>query len=163
MDEGKIVCKIPSKLILKSTEAQKDGMEYCDGIKAIINAMTGGDITPYGRCLLSVRGQKNDFFSKSHGTRDFMGLHAFATENRNKQHVEFEGVTKYEWESLWQYYDVLQNALSVTLQSDVALSNGIWNLGDDWWVKDGSIKAADDGHHYVLPSTLPNLSSKDEL
>jgi len=91
-------------------------------------------------------------------------LETFATMNRDKAYEKFQ-VSKYEWESMWQYYDALHYALFIALQSDdKTLSDDVWNLDDDWWVKDGTLKATDDLDHYVLPSKLlSDVTFNDEL
>ena len=89
-------------------------------------------------------------------------LKSFSTMYRNKSYEDYEGVSKYEWESLWQYYDALHDALSNALQTDATLSDNVWDLDDNWWVKDGTIVAADIGEHSVFP-TRSNKTFNDEL
>lgn len=94
-------------------------------------------------------------------------LEAFAaeyrTEDEEEEEEEDDDVSEYEWESIWQYYDALHDALSYAVQSDVTLSDDVWDMGDDWWVKDGPIKAADVNEHYVLPTRTGGTSTNDEL
>ncbi|KAL7523467.1 hypothetical protein ACHAXR_000192 [Thalassiosira sp. AJA248-18] len=71
-------------------------------------------------------------------------------------------MSKYEWESLWQYYDALHDALSYSVQSNETLLDDVWEIDDNWWVKDGTFTAADDEEHYVLP-TRSDATFKDEL
>jgi len=78
-------------------------------------------------------------------------LDTFATEHREKTHEEYGDMSRFEWESLWQYYDALHNALTLaTTQSDLSLSDEVWKLDHDWWVKDGTLKEEDSEEHYVL-------------
>lgn len=86
-------------------------------------------------------------------------LESFAATYRGKS-FEDEGIPKHEWEPLWQYYDALQDALSVVIQSDVALSDDVWALDDNWWVKDGT-QTAEDEDHYVLPTKSENMAQRD--
>eukprot|EP00571_Detonula_confervacea_P008930 CAMPEP_0172328258 /NCGR_PEP_ID=MMETSP1058-20130122/60260_1 /TAXON_ID=83371 /ORGANISM="Detonula confervacea, Strain CCMP 353" /LENGTH=512 /DNA_ID=CAMNT_0013045365 /DNA_START=263 /DNA_END=1802 /DNA_ORIENTATION=- len=80
-------------------------------------------------------------------------LKSFSTMHRRKSYKEYEGMSKYEWESLWQYYDALHDALTnAIVQSDATLSDEVWELGDNWWVKDGSLNASQEDEHYVLPT-----------
>ena len=60
-------------------------------------------------------------------------------------------MSPFEWESLWQYYDALHNALTLatTQNDDKSLSDEIWTLGHDWWIQDGTLKE-DNEEHYVL-------------
>ena len=53
LDVGETVCMIPSKLVLYSRRELSDGELYnhCGTIKAVIEAMSGGTITPYGRYM----------------------------------------------------------------------------------------------------------------
>lgn len=62
------------------------------------------------------------------------------------------GVPKNEWTLLWEYFDALHNALSRAIESDVPLSEEIWEMHHDWWVKDGSQKEYDVDEHYVRRS-----------
>ena len=87
-------------------------------------------------------------------------LDTFADTYRHKSYEEYGGMSRFEWESLWQYYDALHNAMTLaTTQSDVSLSDEVWTLGHDWWVKDGTLKEEDSDEHYVLRTS----STNDEL
>ena len=68
-----------------------------------------------------------------------------------------------KWESLWQYYNALHDAISYAVEqsNNVEMTNGVWKLDDDWWVQDGTLKAADVEDHYVL--STQRMVSKDEL
>ena len=88
-------------------------------------------------------------------------LDNFATLHRHKSHEEYGDMTRFEWESLWQYYDALHNALTLaTTQSNGSLSDEVWKLSHDWWVKDGTLKEEDSEEHYVLRT---KSYSNDEL
>jgi hypothetical protein len=57
----------------------------------------------------------------------------------------------------WQYYDALYNALSCAIQqsrceNNVAMTDNVWELDDNWWVKDGSIIAAEIDEYPVYPT-----------
>ena len=79
-------------------------------------------------------------------------LDIFAAMHREKSHEQYGDMSRFEWESLWQYYDVLHNAmtLATTQSDDVSLSDEVWELGHDWWVQDGTLKEEDSEEHYVL-------------
>jgi len=78
-------------------------------------------------------------------------LDTFADMHRHKSYEEYGDMSRFEWESLWQYYDALHNALTLaTTQSDVSLSDEVWTLGHDWWIQDGTLKEEDSEEHYVL-------------
>lgn len=69
MDDGETLCSIPSKLIVKSRDELMKGirpeMSYCGTIKAVMEAMSGNDITPYGQYLLAQpKGYLPRFWSK---------------------------------------------------------------------------------------------------
>lgn len=64
---------------------------------------------------------------------------------------EEEEVPQNEWDSLWQYYDALHDAISYAVQSKDARTDEVWTMGDDWWVKDGTLKASDVEEHMVNP------------
>ena len=87
-------------------------------------------------------------------------FNSFSTMHKSKSY----NVSKYEWKTLWQYYDALHDALSNAIdQSDASsLSDEIWELDDNWWVKDGSLKASQVEEHCVLP-TQSNEVLTDEL
>merc|ERR1712087_6547 len=89
-------------------------------------------------------------------------LEAFEADYRTEDEEEDDDVSEYEWESIWQYYDALHDALSYAVQSDVTLSDDVWDMGDDWWVKDGPIKAADVNEHYVLPTRSGGTSTNND-
>ena len=61
-------------------------------------------------------------------------------------------MSRFEWESLWLYYDALHNALTLatTQSDDKSLSDYVMTLGHDWWVQDGTLKEEDSEEHYVL-------------
>lgn len=64
------------------------------------------------------------------------------------------GIGAYEWTSLWQYYDALRNALRIAVDqgTDGNMTDEVWNLDENWWVKDGTLTADDDEEHYVYPT-----------
>jgi len=87
-------------------------------------------------------------------------LNTFADTYRHKSYEEYVDMSRFEWESLWQYYDALHNAMTLaTTQSDDSLSDEVWILGHDWWVQDGTLKEEDSDEHYVLRTKVTN----DEL
>eukprot|EP00581_Thalassiosira_minuscula_P006467 CAMPEP_0183737202 /NCGR_PEP_ID=MMETSP0737-20130205/51309_1 /TAXON_ID=385413 /ORGANISM="Thalassiosira miniscula, Strain CCMP1093" /LENGTH=428 /DNA_ID=CAMNT_0025971431 /DNA_START=157 /DNA_END=1443 /DNA_ORIENTATION=- len=91
-------------------------------------------------------------------------IKSFAELHRNKSYEEYEGISEYEWNSLWEYYDALHDAMSYALESDAALTDSVWSLSDDWWVKDGSTVAADEEEHFVYPTKSENEKGpNDEL
>ena len=58
------------------------------------------------------------------------------------------------WSSLWQYNDALYTALSLAVQESRKydnLNDYVWELDDDWWVKDSNTYA-DDNSHDVYPT-----------
>jgi len=57
-----------------------------------------------------------------------------------------------EWSLLWDYYDALHNALSRAVVSDVPLSDEVWSLNHDWWVKDGTMNESSVQEHSVRRS-----------
>ncbi|KAL9187646.1 hypothetical protein ACHAXT_006024 [Thalassiosira profunda] len=77
-------------------------------------------------------------------------LEAFAAEERDADYAAL-GISQSEWHSLWQYFDALLRALSLAVNSEATLTEDVWNRGDDWWVQDGSLVAADEDEHWVLP------------
>ena len=89
-------------------------------------------------------------------------LDSFSTTHRTKSNEDYEGMPKYEWDSLWQYYDALHGALSKAVENNATLSDDAWKLDDDWWVQDGTLVATDEEEHYVLP-TRSYLVTNDEL
>ena len=58
-------------------------------------------------------------------------------------------VPEYELKSLWEYYDALSGALRYALDSNAAIVDDVWQMGEDWWVKDGTIKAENVDEHTV--------------
>jgi len=92
---------------------------------------------------------------------ELIRLDTFATVHRHKSYQEYIDMSQFEWESLWQYYDALHNAMTLaTTESDVSLSDEVWKLGHDWWVQDGTLKEEDSDEHYVLRT---KSSTNDEL
>jgi hypothetical protein len=73
-----------------------------------------------------------------------------------------KGIPMNEWELLWQYYDALTLALSSAVQSNATLVNDVWDLDDDWWVQEGTVKAKDENDHMVYPRRS-GLEAKSEL
>ena len=61
------------------------------------------------------------------------------------------GIGPYEWSSLWRYYDALVTALRVAVEQGTngTMTDEVWKLDDNWWVKDGT---HDDEEHYVYPT-----------
>ncbi|KAL3791598.1 hypothetical protein HJC23_012188 [Cyclotella cryptica] len=59
-----------------------------------------------------------------------------------------------EWSLLWDYYDALHNALSRAVESDAPRSDDVWSLGDDWWVRDGTMHGSSVEEHFVRRSQL---------
>ena len=60
------------------------------------------------------------------------------------------GISHSEWTSLWQYYDALYYALSCAIKrGNETLIDDVW-INDNWWVKDGTLTAADVGEHQVF-------------
>jgi len=92
-------------------------------------------------------------------------LDTFADTHRHKSYEEHGDMTKFEWESLWQYYDALYNAMTfATTQSGTQLSDDVWKLGHDWWVQDGTLKEEDSEEHYEGHYVLRTKSlANDEL
>jgi len=78
-------------------------------------------------------------------------LNAFEEMHRGMS-CEDLGVLKSEWESMWQYYDALHDAISLAVEQSksVSVTDEVWSLGDDWWVKDGTLEASDVWEHSVL-------------
>jgi len=92
-------------------------------------------------------------------------LDTFAAVHRHKSHEEYGDMSRFEWELLWQYYDALHNAMTLaTTESDVSLSEEVWTLGHDWWIKDGTLKEEDSEEHYEGHYVLRTKSlTNDEL
>ncbi len=84
---------------------------------------------------------------------ELVRLESFAAMHKNMNY-ESAGISPTEWQSLWQYYDALFEALfcAVQLSNSKVLSEDVWTLDDDWWVQDGTLKAADVGEHQVYPT-----------
>ena len=67
------------------------------------------------------------------------------------------GIPHSEWSSLWQYYNALCNALSYAVQQSRyanAMTDSVWELNDNWWVKDGTFTGADVEDHVVYPTII---------
>lgn len=106
---------------------------------------------------------------------ELIRLKSFSAAHRSNRHEIYEGVSVYEWEALWQYYDALRDALSHAIQSNVTLTEEVWKLDDNWWVKDGTLRnGTDDSEHWVYPivnypeecdgcNNLDTRTSSDEL
>ena len=80
-------------------------------------------------------------------------IEAYEKEYRHLGYEE-EELPNNEWESLWQYYDALHDSISYAINSAQlyqSLSDEVWNLDDNWWVKEGTLDADDVDKHYVLP------------
>lgn len=93
--------------------------------------------------------------------------YSFETKHRNKGHKDYEGMTQYEWDMLWQYYDALVDAMTYAVESNVPLSDEVWNMGYDWWIQDGTLKETDGGEHEVYRTkrqdgTLEESSDTDQ-
>ncbi len=58
-------------------------------------------------------------------------------------------VPAYELKSLWEYYDALSSALRFAVESNTTLVDDVWSMGEDWWVKDGILTAANVYDHHV--------------
>ena len=82
--------------------------------------------------------------------------------HRSKSVDDYNDISKYEWGSLWQYYDALHDAISYAVKSDAALSEDVWKLDDNWWVQDGTTKGSDVHEHPILP-TKSDEAANDEL
>ena len=76
-------------------------------------------------------------------------LDQFSKQYRSKDNVD---VPDNEWKLLWKYYDALHNAISRAVKTDVSLSEEVWKMPHDWWVKDGTMKERDLDDHYVRRS-----------
>ncbi|KAL7545395.1 hypothetical protein ACHAWF_008739 [Thalassiosira exigua] len=83
-------------------------------------------------------------------------------EEYGKVDPEAEGVPRSEWDSLWRYYDALTFALSSAMGSNATLVDDVWDLDDDWWVQEGTVRAKDDGEHMVYPRRS-GTEAKSEL
>jgi hypothetical protein len=64
------------------------------------------------------------------------------------------GIPESEWQSLWQYYHALKTALECAVEQsrDGNMTDEVWKLDENWWVKDGRITAEDDEEHWVYPT-----------
>ena len=83
--------------------------------------------------------------------KELTRLDTFAAIHRHKSYQDYGDMSRFEWESLWQYYDALHNAMMLaTTQRGTQSSNDVWTLGHDWWVQDGTLKEEDSEEHYVL-------------
>jgi hypothetical protein len=72
---------------------------------------------------------------------------------QQREQTFLEGdIPAYELKSLWEYYDALHDALRYAVESNVTLFDDVWLMDDNWWVKDGTLKAEDVGEHSVRPS-----------
>jgi len=81
-------------------------------------------------------------------------LKTFSTIHRSNTYNDYDGMSKYEWEKLWEYYNALYAALSNAIGQGnaAALSDEVWKLGDNWWVKDGELEASQSDEHWVRPT-----------
>ena len=79
-------------------------------------------------------------------------LTLFAKDHRDNA-SEDTRIPRSEWSSLWQYYDALYYALSCAVQQsgNGNMTDDVWKLDENWWVKDGPITADDDDHE-VYPT-----------
>ena len=66
---------------------------------------------------------------------ELIRLKSFSAAHRSNRHEIYEGVSVYEWEALWQYYDALRDALSHAIQSNVTLTEEVWKLDDNWCIR----------------------------
>lgn len=90
-------------------------------------------------------------------------LESFSEKERDSYENWEEWVSRYEWDTLWEYYDALHDALSYAVaQSNGKLSDDVWKLGDDWWVKDGALRAENDTEHWVLPIKSEMISDDSD-
>lgn len=81
---------------------------------------------------------------------EFDRLEQFGQKREQSFNGEVE-VPEYELKSLWEYYDALSGAIRYALESNATLVDDVWAMGDDWWVKDGNLKAEDVDEHCVRP------------
>ena len=84
--------------------------------------------------------------------KELTRLASFATRRDNGHNDA--GIPASERQSLWQYYDALHYALSCVVQqsSNGNMTDDVWKLDKNWWVKDGTQTADDDNHYYVYPT-----------
>ena len=85
---------------------------------------------------------------------------AFFAEKHRSVLNDDVGISHSEWSSLWQYYDALYNALSYAVQQSRyanVMNDKVWELDDNWWVKDGTLTAVDvEKDHAVYPTIMRN-------
>jgi len=85
---------------------------------------------------------------------------AFFAEKHRSVLNDDVGIPHSEWSSLWQYYDALYNALSYAVQQSRyanVMNDKVWELDDNWWVKDGTLTAVDvEIDHAVYPTIMRN-------
>ena len=64
------------------------------------------------------------------------------------------GIPASEWQSLWQYYHALRNALECAVEQsrDENMTDDVWKLDENWWVKDGTLTAEHVKEHWVYPT-----------
>ena len=91
MDEGETLCSIPSKLIVKPRKEHMEGLppDYgdCGAIKAVMEAMSGDDINPYGKYLFhQPKGYLPTFWSEA--GRDLLAEMLKST--RSEQLTEYD-------------------------------------------------------------------------
>ncbi|KAL7431224.1 hypothetical protein ACHAXH_001473, partial [Discostella pseudostelligera] len=81
-------------------------------------------------------------------------LESFSSMHQNMDY-ESAGISSNEWQSLWQYYNALHDALSYAVEQSKheTLTEDVWKLDDNWWVQDGTLSAADVDEHLVQPTT----------
>ena len=85
---------------------------------------------------------------------ELIGLTSFAEKHQSILNDDV-GIPHSEWSSLWQYYNALYNTLSYAVQQcryANVMTDKVWELDDNWWVKDGSITAADVEENAVYPT-----------
>jgi hypothetical protein len=77
----------------------------------------------------------------------------FGTRRHDDINYKDLGILDSEWSTLWQYYDALCNALRCAIQqSSNSMVDDVWDLDDNWWVKDGLLTADDVKEHAVYPT-----------
>ena len=76
-------------------------------------------------------------------------LDAFSKQYRSKNDVD---IPDHEWKSLWEYYDALRNAIARALESDVPISDEVWEMPHNWWVTNGTMQESDQDSHFVRRS-----------
>ena len=76
----------------------------------------------------------------------------FGTKRYEVNYKEL-GIPDSEWSTLWQYYDALCNALQCAIQQSYkSMVDDVWDLDDNWWVKDGYLTSDDLSEHGVYPT-----------